>query len=197
LIPRVGCIVLAAGAGHRFGGHKLVAPLRGKPLLQYAVDAASGSRALCCTLVVGSQGARVLDAVNPRRCSVSVNAHWADGIASSLRCGLRAHVDDDACIVLIGDQPFVTSMDIDRLIDVWESARPSAPIVALRVSDTWGAPVLFSRRDFAKVRSLDGDAGAKRYAAQQSQRLIFVDAGDSNAFADVDTSEDLKRLNEL
>ena len=197
LIPRVGCIVLAAGAGRRFGGDKLIAPLRGKPLLQYAVDAASGSRALHCTLVVGAHGARVLDAVDPRRCSISVNVHWPEGIASSIRCGLRARADDDACVMLTGDQPFVTSADIDRLIDVWENALASAPIVALRARDAWGAPVLFSRRDFAKIRSLDGDAGAKRYAAQQSQRLIFVDAGDSNAFTDVDTSDDLRRLNEL
>jgi CTP:molybdopterin cytidylyltransferase MocA len=118
-------------------------------------------------------------------------------MASSIRCGLRAHADDDACVMLTGDQPFVTSADIDRLIDVWECARASAPIVALRAGDTWGVPILFSRRDFAKISSLEGDAGAKRYAAQQPQRLIRVDACDLNAFSDVDTSDDLRRLNEL
>jgi len=197
MIPRVGCVVLAAGIGRRFGGDKLIAPLRGKPLLQYAVDAASGSRALCCTLVVGAHSARVLDAVDPRRCSVSVNERWSEGMASSIRVGLRAHANDDACIMLAGDQPFVTSADIDRLIDVWESARAHRRVVERRAADTWAVPVLYSRRDFTKMRSLEGDAGAKRYAAQQSQRLILVDACDLNAFSDVDTPDDLRRLNEL
>jgi molybdenum cofactor cytidylyltransferase len=58
----------------------------------------------------------------------------------------------------------------------------------------WGAPVLFPRRDFAALQALEGDAGAKRYAAQQRDRMIFVDAADRNAFADVDTQDDLKRL---
>jgi molybdenum cofactor cytidylyltransferase len=191
LTPRVGCIVLAAGAARRFGGDKLIAPLRGKPVLQYAVDAACGARALSCTLVVGDGAARLLAAVDPRRCAVIVNGDWRTGIASSIRCGLRAHHDDDACIIMTGDTPLITSADLDRLIAAWGA---TSSIVALRAGDVWGAPVLFPRGDFAKLRSLEGDAGAKRYAAQQRQRLAFVDASDPNAFADVDTRDDLRRL---
>src|SRR5271166_6522157 len=140
LMPRVGCIVLAAGAARRFGGDKLIAPLRGKPVLQYAVEAACGSQALSCTLVVGDGAARMLAAVDPRRCAVAVNAKWRTGIASSIRCGVSAHGEDDACIVLTGDAPLVTSADLDGLIAAWDA---TSAIVALRAGEVWGRPVLF------------------------------------------------------
>jgi molybdenum cofactor cytidylyltransferase len=183
--------VLAAGAARRFGGDKLIATLLGRPVLQYAVDAACGARTLSCTLVLGDGAARILAAVDPRRCAVRVNADWRSGIASSIGCGLRVHSEDDACIVMVGDTPLVASVDLDRLIAAWGA---TSSIVALRAGTVWGAPVLFPRRDFAALQALEGDAGAKRYAAQQRDRMIFVDAADRNAFADVDTQDDLKRL---
>lgn len=184
--------MLAGGAGRRFGGGKLIARLLGKPVLQYAVDAACGARTLSCTLVVGAHAVSLLEAVDPRRCAVVANEQWREGIASSIRCGLRAHREDDACIIMMGDTPLVTSADLDRLIALWNG---SAAIVALRAGEVWGAPVLFPRRDFTKLRVLSGDAGAKRYAKQQGQRLAFVDASDPKAFADIDTQVDLRRLN--
>jgi molybdenum cofactor cytidylyltransferase len=194
LTPRVVAVVLAAGAGRRFGGGKLVAALRGRPLLQSALDAACGARALACVLVIGAGGEQVIAAVDTRRCSVVVNRAWERGISSSIAQGLRAERGADACIFVLGDQPFVSAGDLDRLIAAWER-RPDA-IIALRNGDTWGAPMLFPRRDFARLRALTGDVGAKRYTQGQRGRLTFVDALDPAAFEDVDTRAALSRLNE-
>jgi molybdenum cofactor cytidylyltransferase len=192
LTPRVGCVVLAAGAGRRFGGDKLIARLHGKPVLQYAVDAACAAHTLSCTLVVGDDRARILAAVDPRRCAVAVNKDWRSGIASSIRCGLRAHGEDEACIIMLGDAPSVTSSDLDRMIAAWCA---TSSIVALRAGEVWGAPVLFPRADCRRLHALKGDAGAKRYALGHQQRLVYVDAIDARAFTDIDTKDDLKRLN--
>jgi molybdenum cofactor cytidylyltransferase len=207
LTPRIGCIVLAAGAGRRFergaakrsapgraGSRpsKLVALLGRDPLLQRAIDAACGSSASTCTLVLGAHAGSVLAGVDARRCGIAFNDQWRAGIASSIRFGLRAHRDDDACVIMLGDQPFVTSADLDQMM----GAGSEIAVVALRAAGVWGAPVLFPRRDFAALARLKGDRGAKRYAAAQKQRLVFVDALDLDAFDDVDTPVDLTRLNE-
>jgi molybdenum cofactor cytidylyltransferase len=192
LIPRVGCIVLAAGASRRFRDGKMLAPVRGKPLVQHAIDAASASHALTCTLVLGARAAAINESIDPRRCAVVENKRWSDGIASSVRCGLRRHAADEACIVLVADQPFVCAQDLDALIEA-HVANPGG-IIALRAGRVWGTPALFVRRDFPKLGRLRGDRGAKAYIQTQTARLRFVDARDARAFTDIDTPADLKAI---
>jgi molybdenum cofactor cytidylyltransferase len=189
-------IVLAAGSGTRFGGAKLIAPFVGRALLQHAIDAACESRALVCALVLGANADEVLERVDSRRCVIVRNRSWQEGIASSIRAGLGIADEStacDACLFLLGDQPFVSSADIDALLCRADlRGRPS--IVALRSAKIWGAPVLFPRRDFAALARLRGDEGAKRYAETQQQRMHFVTATDRRAFCDVDTRSDLCAL---
>lgn len=197
LIPRVGCVVLAAGASTRFDGKhsKLLANVGGKALVQHAIDAACASRALTCTLVLGAQSGAVLEGIQTRRCAVVENRHWSDGIASSIRCGLQSHAADEACIILVADQPFVGPRDVDALIEA-HVARPST-IVALRAGRVWGTPALFVHRDFAKLRALRGDRGAKAYIKTHSARLVLVDALDARAFSDIDRKSDLAALTQM
>ena len=190
-------VLLAAGSGSRFGGRKLIAPLAGLPLIQRAIDAACGSRALSCVLVLGADAEAVLDCADTRRCAIVCNEAWREGIASSIRAGLSSVKESDACIIMLADQPFVSSMDIDGLLQCSADlyGRPGRPpIVALRAGKTWGAPVLFPRQDFTALARLTGDAGAKRYAQSQRRRLRFVTARDSRAFCDIDSPSDLRAL---
>src|SRR4029077_17080521 len=130
--------------------------------------------------------------VDTRRCAIARNEKWHEGIASSIRAGLAFVPDADACVFMLGDQPFVTSADIDALLHetangrarVRGRAHAAKSIVALRCAGVWGAPVLFPRRDFAALERLTGDHGAKGYAQSQSQRLRFVTARDPRAFVD-------------
>jgi len=186
---RIGCAVLAAGAGARFDGaaSKLLARVRGKPLVQWAIDASSASRALHCSLILGSRSESVVSNVDARRCEIVVNPRWSDGIAASIACAARTHADDDALVLMLGDQPNIVADDIDRLIE----ASGGDAIVALRTAEVFGAPVLFPRRDFASLRALRGDEGAKRHAASHPHRLKFVQAIRSDAFADVDLRSDV------
>jgi len=192
LTRQVGCIVLAAGGAQRFGGEKLLATFAGRPLLQHVIDAACGADVLACTLVLGASGGRIAQRVDARRCAVVSNKRWREGMSASIKCGLRSHSGDDACIIMLGDQPNVSASDLDALIDCYAS--DPRRIVALRAGAVWGAPALFPRRDFAGLRGLKGDRGAKRYAQTQRERLAFVEARSGDAFADVDTKEDLIRL---
>ncbi len=185
---------MAAGGSRRLGAHanKLLLAFRGRPLLQHAVDTASLSQAMNCTLVVGANAREVLESVDLRRCAVVENPKWREGIASSIRAGLTQHRDDEACIFMVADQPFIGVKDIDRLIAHHQASRDA--IVALQARNVWGTPVLFPAHDFDALSNLHGDSGAKRFAEAQSGRLQFVAALSDNAFADIDTIEDYERL---
>jgi molybdenum cofactor cytidylyltransferase len=200
-------VLLAAGSGERFGGRKLLAPFFGRPLVQRAIDAACASRVLSCILVLGADADAIMDCTDTRRCSIVRNENWREGIAASIRTGLRFAAESDACVFMLADQPFVSSADIDALhecsADLYGRPQCGADlygrpaIVALRAGKTWGAPVLFPRRDFAALTRLRGDVGAKRYAETQRNRLRFVTARDPRAFRDVDSSSDLRALQAL
>src|SRR5579859_4087561 len=120
-VRSIGCAVLAAGAGIRFGapGDKLVAMTGGKPLAQHAIDAASASRASCCSLIVGAAADRVLAAVDPRRLAVYANDLWPTGIGSSIALAAATHQKDDAFVLMLADSPFVEAADVDALIAAW------------------------------------------------------------------------------
>jgi molybdenum cofactor cytidylyltransferase len=189
--PTVATIILAAGAGERFGGDKLTSMLHGTILAQRAIDTACSSRAIACFLVVGAHAESLLAVVDPRRCAIVTNVKWREGIASSIRAGLAVAASYDACIFMLGDQPNITRADINTLIQDIEAH--STTIVALRAQNVWGAPVAFPRSDYRALAKLKGDSGAKSYAITQRKRLRFVHASDARAFEDVDTKTDLQR----
>ncbi len=193
--PTVATVILAAGEGSRFGGSKLTAPFQGRVLAQHAIDAACASQATACFLVIGAHADALRTQVDPRRCAIVPNRTWREGIASSIRTGVACATNFDACLFMLADQPYVTSADLDSLIAHVE--RHPMTIAALRVANIWGAPVAFPHRDFAALRKLRGDAGAKSYAASNGDRLQFVPAIDPRAFYDVDTKLDLRRLNDF
>ena len=189
--PRVGCAVLAAGAGARFdqSRSKLVSMVRGKLLLQWALDAACGSRAERCSAILGAHEDVVRAAVDFRRCATYRNGAWREGMSASIRLAVEAHEDDDALLFVLGDQPRVGRADLDALIARWCEA-PSA-IVMLRRGDVSGAPAIFGRSYFDRLRALEGDAGAKRLLRAGRPQLAYVEAADADAFADVDVIADL------
>lgn len=189
----IGCAVLAAGAGVRFGapGEKLVAVTAGKPLAQHAIDAASASRASSCSLIVGAAADRVLAAVDLRRLAVYVNDRWTTGIGSSIALAAEAHAHDDAFVLMLADAPFVSVADIDALIEAWLQ-RPERP-AALRSGVVWGSPAIFPRSMYSALRRLSADRGAKG-SVLRSGRVTLVDASARSAFTDVDRRRDLTRL---
>ena len=81
-------ILLAAGAGTRFGGDKLLAPLHGKPLVLHAVDALRAAVAEIIAVVRPGDAdlAAVLTQAGVR---VAVCDQAAAGMGHSLACGAR------------------------------------------------------------------------------------------------------------
>jgi CTP:molybdopterin cytidylyltransferase MocA len=137
-------LILAAGAGRRFGAApKQLAPLHGRPLLQWAIDAQTAvDPELLAPIVVvlGSHAAEVAAAVDLGRATAVVCDEWVDGHAASLRCGLRALGAGEPggpsrIVVTLGDAPLVSPAAVARLASeppgtraVYDG-RPGHPVV--------------------------------------------------------------------
>jgi molybdenum cofactor cytidylyltransferase len=189
---RVGGVVLAAGAGSRFGGDKLVAALDGRPLVRHVIDAARAAGLDPIVVVVPpSGGLEALDLAPARRV---VNPTPQEGLASSVRIGLRALHDDpvDAAVILPGDQPRVRP-DVIRAIVGAAAERADPPFVVARyAADAAPNPVLARRAIWRLADELAGDHGFGPLLGAHPELVRDVPVDGANP--DVDTRTDLDRL---
>jgi molybdenum cofactor cytidylyltransferase len=178
-------VVLAAGAGRRFGdAPKQLADLGGRPLLQHAVDAATAVRELERVVVVlGARAEEVRAAIDFGRAEPVVCPEWEEGQAASLRCGLRALEGAERIVVTLGDQPWVSSQAIMRL-----AQEPSGTRAAY--DGMPGHPVVLGGALAAAALDLEGDQGARRLL----RGARTVECGDVADARDVDTVGDLKEM---
>jgi nicotine blue oxidoreductase len=183
----VAAVVLAAGAGRRFGGPKAVALIAGERLVDRAVRLA---RAGGCDPVVVVAGAVPLDAEGAE---VVDNPDWASGMGSSLRAGLAAlPVAADAAVVLLVDTPWLGPDSIRRLLAAHGAG---ARLAVATYSGERGHPVLLGRDHWARVAaSAHGDNGARAYLAGRPDEVVEVDCTGTGEPTDVDLPTDLVGL---
>jgi molybdenum cofactor cytidylyltransferase len=184
----VAAIVLAAGTATRMGTQKLLLPVNGRAMVQWAVDAALSSRATETVVVVGHHAAQVVEALEDRPVTVVVNPDYATGMSSSLRAGVRAAGACEAAIVLLGDQPFVTADLLDRLIDQFAETR--ADIVRPVAGDRPANPVLLSAALFPEVLQQRGDVGGREIVERHRDGVCLVLVDDPRVVTDIDSIED-------
>lgn len=183
-------IVLAGGASSRFGATKQLATLRGKTLVQHAVDALADAGIADIVVVLGHDADAVAAALElPAGARTVANPRWTEGQASSLAIGLGAAADSDAVVVLLADQPGITADHVRALVDAFRA--DPAPIVRLRFDDAPG-PALLAADVYADAMALEGDIGARALIAGRPGAVREVHVP-GTAPRDVDTVEDLGR----
>ena len=189
----ISAIVLAAGEGTRFGGTKQVERLRGKPLVQHAVDAAAEAGAGEIVVVVGHDAERVRDALElPPGARIAVNDRYADGQSTSLAAGLVAlDASSEAAIVLLADQPGIEARHVRSLIETFDDLGRRAEILRIRFRDGPG-PALLARGVWEEATTLAGDVGARVLFDADQARVHWVPF-DEEAPPDVDRVADLER----
>ena len=193
---RLDAIVLAAGAGRRFGGRKLLAPFEGRPLVCAALDAAFGAPAR--TVVVAVSGDAALDAAvldHARRLGriedvrLLVVEDAAEGMGASLSaavCGLPP--DSSGAFVFLGDMPRVPAQTALALAERFGGEEA---LIAPRHQGRRGHPVLFGAAWYPALRALRGDVGAQAVLKAAGERLDLVDGFDAGVLFDVDLVTDL------
>ena len=192
--PTVAAIILAAGRSTRMGANKLLADVGGAPMVRVVAQAVLASAARPVLVVTGHQADEVRAALAGLEVKCVANPDFAQGLATSLKAGLRAVPSDaDGVLVVLGDMPRVTSEHLDRLSAAFAASGGSAVVVPTHEGRR-GNPVLWPRALYAQMLTLDGDAGARRLLATHADRVREVDLATDAIFLDVDTPEALADL---
>lgn len=122
---------------------------------------------------------------------VIVNPHWQNGISTSIRAGIQSlEPNIDAAIMVLCDQPKLSTDILNTLIDTYSSTR--APIVTCKYAGTVGVPTLYDRCIFPELLALRGDHGAKPIIERYASERIEIDF--SGGELDIDTIADQGKL---
>jgi molybdenum cofactor cytidylyltransferase len=184
-------LVLAAGAGSRFGGGKLLAPIGGRPVLQHVLDAIADAGIDDVVVVLGADADAVEAAIDWRDERRVVNPSPERGLSSSLQVGvdaLMAGSKPASVLVALGDQPLVTTTTIRALLDA--PVRADRPVVVpVYEGDPGRNPVLLRPPAFGLVADATGDRGLGPLIADRPELVDEVAVEGTNP--DVDTPADL------
>jgi molybdenum cofactor cytidylyltransferase len=189
----VAAVILAAGRSTRMGGpNKLLAELGGKTLVRIVTEQALASKASSVIVVTGHQADQVESALAGLKVKFVRNGDFADGLASSVKAGIAVvPAAADGAVVCLGDMPLIDARLIDRLIGAFAPDRGN--LIAVPVSDgRRGNPVLWSRRFFGELMTLDGDIGARHLIARHGEAVAEVAVEGHGAFLDIDTPQALE-----
>ena len=185
---RIAAVVLAAGGSTRMGQPKVLLDIDGEPLIARVVRVATEAGLAPIVVVAGAEIDRLRSVLGASRARVVENRSWAEGLASSICCGIETLSSEcDAAVLLLGDQPLVTP---DHIRDLTAAFGRGHDPVATRYGEGRGVPVLFGSRWFAELRSLSGDRGARDLLEREQCAVV----GDGSPPLDIDTPADYERL---
>ena len=190
----VGAVILAAGSSSRMGRPKQTLQYQGTSLLRRATLAALDAMCRPVVVVTGAHAElsrRELDHLDVRE---AFNPDWETGMASSVRTGIEALVSADAdvaaAVLLLCDQPHVTSDVVRSLVAAQHTT--GRPIIASAYGESFGVPALFSRTLFTELTQLAGWQGAKEIIKRHATEAHFLPFPEGEV--DVDTPDDFSSL---
>lgn len=185
-----GIVILAAGRGSRFGGNKLKALVKGKPLYQHTLERSEAFGSFPSFIVTGDE--EIAGEAEKRGITPIWNPEPDRGISHSLILGLgkAADVRSDLRGVMFSvcDQPGLSPSTMQRMFNT-ASLHPGSIVCAGNGGKT-GNPVLWDRTYFPELLELTGDEGGRQVLRRHGDRIRIVQA-DPEELKDIDRREDL------
>ncbi|WP_187261471.1 nucleotidyltransferase family protein [Pontibacter beigongshangensis] len=189
-----GLVLLAAGASTRLGEPKQNLLFEGQRLIQRAAEAALASACSPVVVVLGANASLVQPELTAPGLSVVTNPEWAQGMGASIRCGLLALLTEApaaaACLLMVCDQPYVSSSLLNRLLEA--KAENRAGMVASAYGNIAGTPALFDKKYFPELLALNGEEGARKLLLAHMHDVVTVPF--PQGAIDVDTAADYAGL---
>jgi molybdenum cofactor cytidylyltransferase len=181
-------IVPAAGKAERFGGGKLLAGVRGEPLLNHTIrcllDAGVERVVVVCAPGAGFAGVPLL---SDPRVLTTVNPDPSRGMLSSIQSGLVA-ATGDPIVILPGDMPFVSSETVST---VCEACRRTGKIIVPTHQGRRGHPIALPGRLRADLRAAPPAGDLSSILKSGVADRLEIDVADPGILRDVDVPGDL------
>ncbi len=142
-------------------------------------------------MVVGAYADDVA-AVCPPGTTLVRNPRWEEGMSTSLQCGVDAAAGADVIALTVVDFPGINAKLVHTVLMAHEVGTVTLPVFG----DHPGHPVVFDLVDaVAAAQQAAGDEGARSFLSRNRDRVRRLDCSGLADPGDVDTVDDLHRLN--
>lgn len=187
---RLGIVLLAAGAGKRFGGNKLTAQVHGKPMYLWAMENIEEMKTeLPAVVVTGTP--EIVSAAEAKGMIAIFNGQPELGISLSIRLGIEAVIQEDrkvdGILFMVCDQPWLKKTTLVRLMSEFDGG-----VLALSYGERRGNPVIFSREYLKELSELSGDIGGRQVMARHRENVRFLEVNDEKELQDIDKREQIE-----
>jgi len=183
---KVSAILLAAGESKRMGKFKQLMPLGNSTMVEQTTDNLLSSGVSEVIVVLGHRAEEVMKRVATKPIKIALNPIYHQGMGTSIVAGLNL-VDSraQAVMLVLGDQPFVDSQTIDRLIEEFDAHDKG---IALPVyQGRRGHPIIFSIKYKAQLSGLKGDIGGREIIKEHPEDILEVAVECEGINIDIDT----------
>lgn len=188
---KIGCVLLAAGAGKRFGGGKLLHEIEGEPMIQRALRLFLQIPFAARVLVTRAEAREIQQYAREAGFLVVINPDPDRGVGSSVSIATQAILASepllDGILYAVADQPYLAKESVEKLLTAFEE-HPDQ-IVSLGFADRRGNPAIFPSECFSELNSLREDIGGGAVIKRYPERLRLVEAGSARELQDIDTRE--------
>lgn len=116
--------------------------------------------------------------------NVYINPHPDEGISSSLKIGLKANLDADACLFTVSDQPWLTTATIHQLITLQKNSGKG--IACVSCEGKLGNPCIFTKKYYDALLSITGDKGGKSVITAHRDDTAVLKVNDVRELTDMD-----------
>ena len=186
---KLGCVLLAAGAGRRFGGGKLLHEIDGEPMIARALrlyDSVSFAARIC---VVRAETSEIARLARESGFTLAVNPDPERGVGTSVAIGTQTALllepQLEGILYAVADQPYLQRDSVLRLLEAYEE--DAQRIVALSYEGARGNPVVFPQALWGSLMQLTEDIGGGAVIRRYPEMLRLVEAGSPRELEDVDT----------
>ncbi|MFC2048310.1 molybdenum cofactor cytidylyltransferase [Chloroflexota bacterium] len=182
-------ILLAAGEAKRMGKTKQLMPWRQSTMVEQAIDNLLSSAVDEVIVVVGHKAEEVTKVIADKAVKLVVNPDYEQGMSTSVIAGLNLLDSQTQAVMLaLGDQPFIDSQTINRLIDEFYSHDKG--IIIPTYQGRRGHPIIFVSKYKEELLGLTGDIGGRQIIENHPDDVLEVAVESESILADIDTIGD-------
>lgn len=186
---KLGCVLLAAGAGRRFGGGKLLHEIEGESMIARALRLYASVPFTVRICVVRAETGEIARLARENGFTLAINPDPERGVGTSVSIGTQTALllepQLEGILYAVADQPYLQRDSVLRLLEAY--AEDAQRIVALSYGGARGNPVVFPEPLWGSLMQLKEDIGGGAVIRRYPEMLRLVEAGSARELEDVDT----------